>query len=127
MFNLGIRIITDLKQRLFAHVLRLGLDFHELHPPGKLISRVESDTETLKELFGDVAVNLLRSALLFIGILGMMLYSDFRAAVWIFALVPLLFAGTFAYMTFMRKYWRQARTQNAQMMGYVTSTCRASR
>jgi ABC-type multidrug transport system fused ATPase/permease subunit len=120
LFNLGIRIVTELKDRLFAHALQLGLDFHEQHSPGKLISRVESDTETLRELFGDVAVNLLRNALMFFGIIGVMLYKDFRVAIWIIALVPVLFAGAFAYMNFMRKYWRQARTQNAQVTGYVT-------
>lgn len=120
LFNLGIRIVTDLKSRLFAHVLKLGLDFHEQHSPGKLISRVESDTETLKELFGDVAVNLLRNGLLFFGILGLLLYTDFKIAIWITLLMPLLFAATFAYMGYMRKYWRQARTQNAQVVGYVT-------
>jgi ATP-binding cassette subfamily B multidrug efflux pump len=120
LFNLGIRIITDLKGRLFAHVLLLGLDFHEQHSPGKLISRVESDTETLRELFGDVAVNLLRNALMFFGILGLMLATDLKVALCITLLMPVLFWGTFAYMGYMRKYWRQARTQNAQVIGYVT-------
>lgn len=120
LFNLGIRIVTGLKDRLFSHVLRLGLDFHEQHPPGKLISRVESDTETLKELFGEVAVNLLRNALLFFGILGVLLWKNAEITVWILALIPVVFAGTFWFMTFMRKYWRQARTWNAQVTGYVT-------
>lgn len=120
LFRLGINIITRLKARMFEHVLHLGLDFHEQHTPGKLISRVESDCETLVQLFGDVSVNLLRSLMLFIGILVVLCVKDFSIAVWILLLVPVLFGATFVFMTRMRKYWREARSRVAIVMGYVT-------
>lgn len=119
LFRLGINIVTDLKARLFKHVLHLGLDFHEGFSPGKLISRVESDTETLKELFSDVSVNLIRNLLFFVGILVMMLVGNFRIAVWIMLLVPVLFGATFWFINFMRKYWREWRARWAILTGYV--------
>lgn len=120
LFRLGIGIVTDLKSRLFSHVLSLGLDFHEDLSPGKLISRVESDTETLKELFSDVSVNLLRNLMFFVGILVMMLVKNFSIGVWIMLLVPVLFASAFWFINFMRKYWRELRVQWAVVTGYVT-------
>ncbi|HES58321.1 MAG TPA: ABC transporter ATP-binding protein [Firmicutes bacterium] len=120
LFRLGINIVSDLKERLFRHVLRLGLEFHEDHSPGKLISRVESDTETLKELFSDVSLNLLRNALTFIGILVILCIKDFGIAVWILLFVPLLFGATFWFINYMRKYWREWRAQWARVTGYVT-------
>jgi len=120
LFKLGINVVTDLKARLFRHVLRLGLDFHEKLPPGKLISRVESDTETLKELFGDVAVNLLRNLMLFLGIIIVLCIKNFAIAVYVLLLVPLLFAATFFFLTYMKKWWREWRAQWAIVTGYVT-------
>jgi len=120
LFRLGINILTDLKLRMFEHVMNLGLDFHETHPPGKLLSRVESDTETLKQLFGDVSVNLTRNLLLFFGILVMMIKYNWTIAVWILALVPFLFAATFWYLIRMRPFWREWRAQWAIVLGYVT-------
>ncbi|MCD6283258.1 ABC transporter ATP-binding protein [bacterium] len=120
LFKLGINVVTDLKERLFRHVLRLGLDFHEHLPPGKLISRVESDTETLKELFGDVAVNLLRNLMLFLGIIVVLCVKNFEIAVYVLLLVPLLFAATFFFLTYMKKWWREWRAQWAIVTGYVT-------
>ncbi|MFH1675826.1 MAG: ABC transporter transmembrane domain-containing protein, partial [bacterium] len=32
LFRLGINILTDLKFRMFKHVLNLGLEFHEKNP-----------------------------------------------------------------------------------------------
>jgi len=120
IFKLGINILTDLKSRMFEHILRLGLDFHEKHPPGKLISRVESDAETLKELFGDVAVNLLRNAMLFIGIVVVLIVKNFAIAVFILLLVPVLFTLTFLFLTYMRKWWREWRARWAIVTAYVT-------
>jgi len=120
LFRLGINILTDLKSRMFQHVMNLGLEFHEKHPPGKLLSRVESDTETLKQLFGDVSVNLTRNFLLFIGIIVMMFVFNWTIAVWILALVPFLFAATTWYLIRMRPFWREWRAQWAIVMGYVT-------
>jgi len=119
LFRLGIRIITELKARLFEHVLHLGLDFHEKHPPGKLLSRIESDAETFRELFGDVAVNLLRNVLLFFGILGILFYRHPEIAIWIVGLVPILFAGTFFFLMFMRKFYMAFRARWAMVSGYV--------
>lgn len=119
LFTLGIRIITDLKARLFEKVLNLGLEFHADHPPGKLISRVESDTETLKELFGDVAVNLVRNLFFFVGILITLCIQNFAIAAWVILLVPFLFGATFVYVSKMRPLWREWRAQWAIVTGYV--------
>ena len=119
LFRLGIRIITELKARLFEHVLHLGLDFHEKHPPGKLLSRIESDAESFRELFGDVAVNLLRNVLYFLGILGILFYMHPEIAVWIVGLVPILFTAVFLFLTFMRRFYMAFRARWAIVSGYV--------
>jgi len=120
LFRLGVNIITDLKSKLFNHVLHLGLDFHEKYPPGKLLSRVESDTETLRNMVGDVAVNMLRNVMFFIGILVVMFIRDPVITAWILILVPVQFGLTLVFVTFMRKYWREWRAQWAIVLGYVT-------
>ncbi len=119
LFKLGINIIADLKAKMFKHVLSLGLNFHNDNSPGKLLSRVESDTETIKHLFGDIAVNLTRNILLFIGILGVMLWKNFSIAVWILIMVPFLFGAAGWYIVKMRRWWREWRAQWAILIGYV--------
>jgi ATP-binding cassette subfamily B multidrug efflux pump len=120
LFRLGINIITDLKSKLFEHILNLGLDFHEKLPPGKLMSRVESDTETFKNLFGDVTVNVLRNLMFFIGILVVLFLTDPKITLWIVLLIPVQFGMTFFYVTKMRGFWREIRAQWAIVIGYVT-------
>jgi len=119
LFKLGLTIITDIKGRLYEHTLRLGLGFHEEHPPGKLLSRVESDTETLGALFGEISMNLLKNFIMFVGILVILCIRNFSIAVWILILVPLLFGAVFWFLTAMSKYWREMRTRTAILINYV--------
>jgi ATP-binding cassette subfamily B multidrug efflux pump len=119
LFRLGINIIAGLKSRMYKHVLNLGLDFHNENPPGKLLSRVESDTETIKHLFGDIAVNLTRTILFFLGILVMLLIFDYEMAFWIMLMVPFLFAAAVVYIVKMRRFWREWRVQWAIVISYV--------
>lgn len=119
VFRLGVNVIADLKERMFSHILKLGLNFHNENPPGKLMSRVESDAETLKELFGDITVNVTRNILFFIGIFIMLLYYDFTIGIWVMLLVPFLFAAAFFYIIKMRKFWREWRAQWAIVIAYI--------
>ena len=43
---LGVRMITDLRQRLGEHLVRLGMDFHAGRRLGDLVSRLTSDVST---------------------------------------------------------------------------------
>jgi ATP-binding cassette subfamily B protein len=119
LFRLGIGVVTELKTRLFQHVLRLGLDFHEEYSPGRLLSRVESDAETLNQLFSTVAVELLRNGMLFVGILAVMFYKNYYITAWVMLLLPLMFGATWLFFTKMRELWRETRVQNAIVVGYV--------
>ena len=44
----SIRTITDLRSRLFGHLLRLPLSFFHENSTGELLSRITSDTATLQ-------------------------------------------------------------------------------
>src|SRR5688500_6023249 len=43
-------VMRGVKERLFAHLLDHDLAFHDAHPPGRLMARVQGDTEALRTL-----------------------------------------------------------------------------
>ncbi len=46
----GERVLTDLRQRLFAHLQRLSLGYYERNRAGAVISRLTNDVEALDRL-----------------------------------------------------------------------------
>lgn len=79
---------ANLKQALFAHVLRLPMRFFDGTPAGRLMSRVESDTEALKMLFTETTVTLLQGGLMLVGMSVIMAVVDWRLYLIVLALVP---------------------------------------
>jgi len=48
--SLGEGFLRDLRVRLFAHLQRLGLGYHDAHPSGVIVSRLTSDVDSMQEL-----------------------------------------------------------------------------
>jgi ABC-type multidrug transport system fused ATPase/permease subunit len=49
----GQAVVLELRRRLFAHVLRLPVSFHESYTSGRVISRQTSDVEAISDLFDE--------------------------------------------------------------------------
>ena len=47
---LGEGFLRDLRVRLFTHLQRLGLGYHDRHPSGVIVSRLTSDVDSMQEL-----------------------------------------------------------------------------
>ncbi len=86
---IGQDVMLELKQRLFAHTLNLDVSFFDRHPVGRLMSRVESDTEALRQMFTITAVALVGDLLLITGTFAVMLYYSWRLTMILVCIVPI--------------------------------------
>ncbi|MGD0676258.1 MAG: ABC transporter ATP-binding protein [Polyangiaceae bacterium] len=64
--SLAARLETDLRARLFAHLLRLDLAFHARSPAGYLVSRAVSDLQQIQQPFVNVPITV-SNAVMFVG------------------------------------------------------------
>lgn len=65
--KLGLSIVTLVKKDLFGHLLTLPVTYFEAHPVGELMSRTESDTEKVRDLFSTLGVTFVVNALMMAG------------------------------------------------------------
>lgn len=84
----GERGAANLKQALFEHLLEVPMAFFDRNPVGRLISRVESDTEALKMLFTRTTVTILQSGLMLIGMSVVMALTSWRLYLLVVILLP---------------------------------------
>jgi ABC-type multidrug transport system fused ATPase/permease subunit len=95
--KVGQSVVLELRRRVFWHMLRLPVAFHESYTSGRVISRQTSDIEAISALFEE-GLDSLVSAVLTLLLVGTgMLLLDWRLAlVVLVAFVPLtLLAGWF--------------------------------
>lgn len=117
--RMGLRIVARLKSDLFEHVLSLGASYFDHHPPGRLLARVESDTERLQMLFSDVALALLRSLILLAGTFAVMLTANVQITLGVIAIVVPFFAGALIFMRAMRPLYAKVRMRVAALSTLV--------
>ena len=110
LIRVGLRVITDLRDRLFAHLLSLSQSFHDRNRPGDLMSRVTADTETLSDFVTWTVIAGLQSVLTLVGIVWLLVTKDAGLALVTFAVVPLMAAATWKWLRATRSRYDDVRT-----------------
>jgi len=117
--QVGEKGAADLKQALFRHLLDLPMAFFDKTPVGKLISRVESDTEAVKLLFTRTAVVLLQSGLMLIGMSVIMAVTSWRLYLLVLALLPPFVVAFWLFQKKVRPLYLEVRRTVAETNSLV--------
>lgn len=115
----GQRTMYDIRMELFAHIEDLGLSFFDKNPVGRLVTRVTSDIDALNELFTSGVVAIFGDVIMLFGIIGVMLYLNWRLAVISMAVIPPLFVATIIFRNKVRESFRRVRTRVARINAFL--------
>ncbi|WP_432050470.1 ABC transporter ATP-binding protein [Verrucosispora sp. NA02020] len=89
--RIGQAVLLDLRQRVYAHFLRLPVAFHERYTSGRMISRLTSDIDSIAELVDGGVESLVMAALTIVSVAGILLWLDLPLAAVTLLAFPLLF------------------------------------
>ncbi|BCJ60324.1 ABC transporter [Micromonospora endophytica] len=89
--HIGQAVLLDLRQRVYAHFLRLPVAFHERYTSGRMISRLTSDIDSISELAGGGVEGLVMAVLTIVSVAGILLWLDLPLAAVTLLAFPLLF------------------------------------
>ena len=87
---LGERVIADLRQALYGHLLGLDQAFFERTRTGELVSRLSADTELLRSVVGSSMSVALRSTITVLGSAVMLAVTSPRLALFALLGIPLV-------------------------------------
>ncbi|MFH5207594.1 ABC transporter ATP-binding protein [Antrihabitans spumae] len=90
--KLSQSILFDLRLRVFDHVQRLSVGFHEKYTSGRIISRLTSDLESLESLLESALNDAISAILSVVTIAAILVYLDVPLALVVMAgFVPLIY------------------------------------
>lgn len=75
MTQLAHRGVNRLRGELFEHLQKLPLKYYDAHSHGELMSRFSNDADYVQQMLEQSVVSLFSSALSFIGVVCMMIYT----------------------------------------------------
>lgn len=117
--TVGQKIIYNLRNDIFSHMMKLHIGFYNDNPIGRLVTRVTNDCETVNEMFTSVIVNILKSVIVLVGVIAMMLSYNVKLSLYIFIVLPFVTVATFVFRTATRKIYRIMRAKISELNGFV--------
>ena len=116
---LGQRIMFDMRMQVIGHLQRLDLRFYDRNPVGRLMTRVTTDVDVLNELFTSGVVSVFGDLFTLVGIMGVLIWMDWRLALVAFSVLPLIVLITQWFRSNVRESYRTVRTWIARINAYL--------
>ena len=115
----GQRIMHRMRQMMFVHLLHLDLKFFHRNPVGRLVTRLTNDIQNMHEMFTSVIVTLFNDGVKILGILGILFWMNWRLALGLCLLLPLMVGNTLWFSRLARDAFRQIRTHLAKINSFL--------
>ena len=115
----GQRIMYDLRSQIFGQLQRLPMRFFDTNPVGRLMTRVIGDVDVLNNLFVAGVVTVVGDVLVLLGIMGVLLWMNWRLALVSFVVLPAIFAAAHAFQVNVRVSFRDVRTKLARLNAFM--------
>ena len=78
MARIAQRTMYGLRNRVFGNLQRMSLSFFDRQPVGDLMSRTTNDVDAVDQLLSQNMISIIQSSIDLIGLIGFMLYLDWR-------------------------------------------------
>jgi len=115
----GQRSMAKLRMDTFERIQRLHISYFDRTPVGKTVTRVTNDVDSLGELFASGAVMAVADVLMLGGIVGFMLFLDWRLSLVAFCAFPPLAILVNLFRRFAREAFRSIRAKIALLNAYL--------
>lgn len=105
LFTAGVRVETDLRNRMFDHAKDLSREYYQVNKVGNLMSLFTNDLDTVQECFGWGILMFFDAA--FLGILAVIKMWGMDPMLTLFSLIPMIFllAASTVIGNWMTKKW----------------------
>jgi ATP-binding cassette subfamily B protein len=118
MQYVGQKAMYDLRMQIFSHVQNLDLTYFDKNPVGRILTRITGDVQVLNELFTSGVVAVFGDIFMLIGIVIAMLAINWKLAMVVFSVIPILIIATAVFRRKVRQSYRDVRLITAKINSY---------
>ena len=116
---MGQYIMYDLRKQIFGHLQKLDVQFYDRNPVGRLMTRVTTDVDALNEMFTAGFVAIFGDIFVLVGIVGVLFWMNWRLALVLFSITPLIVLVSIWFRRGARITYRQVRVRIAAINAFL--------
>jgi ATP-binding cassette subfamily B protein len=125
--TLGERVVADLREEVFGHLISLSPAYFDAARSGELLSRLTADTTQIKAAVGASVSVALRNLILFVGGTVMMVMTSLRLSALVLAAIPVIVLPLYGFGRAVRRRSRAAQDTLGDASAYASELIGATR
>jgi ATP-binding cassette, subfamily B, bacterial len=114
--EVGQKVMHGLRRTFYWHVQRLSMSYHDNKRTGDVISTVTTDIDSIQSAVSSGILDALYYTLTLFGMIGIMLYLDWRFTLVALSVLPALFLVVYTFTRRIKKASRALRKKEAEMV-----------
>ena len=118
--KVGQKTVVTLRDEVFNHIENLSIGQINQVPVGKLVTRVINDTNTISEMYTNVAVNLIRNILYLFAIIIVIFVINWKISLFVMMVVPFVFLATVIFRKYSRASYRRVRQNVSEVNAFLS-------
>ncbi len=115
----GQKIMFDLRREIFRHMQRMHVGFFDVHPVGRLVTRITSDVDAINDMFTDGVLAIINDFFMLTIMAAVMLAISWWLALLAFAVLPIILIVTRIFRDHVRESYRRVRTAIARINSFT--------
>ncbi|PEM38136.1 ABC transporter ATP-binding protein [Bacillus pseudomycoides] len=119
MVNVALKTIQKIRQDIFEKIQTLSLRFFDVRLQGDLMSRVTNDIDSLNQALTQSVVQIISSALTFVGVTIAMFSLDWILAIVTLITVPIMFFVTKKLVAYSGKNFAKRQKDLGELNGFI--------
>ncbi|KAA2237324.1 ABC transporter transmembrane domain-containing protein [Salinarimonas soli] len=127
VITLGERVVADVRGAVFARLTTLDPAFFDATQTGEIVSRLTADTTQVKSAFGASISVALRNLVLFLGAIGLMIWTSPKLSGLVLLAIPLIVVPLVLSGRKVRARSRAAQDRLAEASAYASEAIGAVR
>ena len=117
--SVGQWVTHDLRRTLYNHIQRMSLAEHDETRTGDLISRVTDDIDAVQSFINSALLGIVVDLLTLVGMIGVMLYVNWKFTLIALSVVPALFAVVYYLTRRIKRASRAVRKSESELTSIV--------
>jgi subfamily B ATP-binding cassette protein MsbA len=123
----GLRIIADMREKLYNHLQNLTLSFFTKTQTGVLISRITNDVNLIQASVSNAITGLFKDIFTIVGLTGIVFYRNWKLAIVAFLVFPLALIPIKEFGKRLRKFSRKSQIRMGSLTNFLHETITGNR
>jgi subfamily B ATP-binding cassette protein MsbA len=123
----GLRVVADLRAKLYDHLQTLSLSFFNKTPTGILISRITNDVNLIQASVSNVITGVVKDVFTIISLIFVVFYQNWKLAIIAVIVFPLATLPIKEFGKRLRKFSRRSQEQMGSITTFLHETITGNR